>query len=90
MAPTGSRTTAARTANGTRGVMREWLRESGCGARPEPDGDTNRVPRCVTRMEPTPRCMCGWYRLSVFEQAPERSGLFLGDGPTTDSQVELS
>jgi hypothetical protein len=29
MAATGSRATATRAAGGTRGVMREWLRDSG-------------------------------------------------------------
>jgi hypothetical protein len=90
MAPTGSRTTAARMAAGRRGSVRDPLRASGWCARALPAADTNLVPRRVTRMELLPRCMCRWYRLSVFEQAAQRQRLCLADGAAPDGQVELA
>jgi hypothetical protein len=89
-APTGSRTLAVLAARGTRGRVRVWLRESPYGARPEPAGDTNLVPVCVTRMEPAPRCMCRWYPLLLIQQSSQRQRLFVADGAASDGQLELA
>ncbi len=70
--------------------MRECARESGWGERPVAAGDTNRVPRCLTRIEPTPRCMWRWYRLSVFEQASQRFGACLIELAAGDGDGQLT
>ena len=46
--------------HGVTAVVRARSRASGCARRPLPEEETNRVPRLVTRMDPTPRCMPRW------------------------------